>query len=336
MSASGNPSPIRDDYTIGWICALPVELSMAEGILDCTHPGLPQPSTDPNSYCLGSVGKHNIVIACLPAGVIGTTSAARVAMRMGSTFPNIRFGLMVGIGGGVPTLKNDVRLGDVVVSKPTDTSGGVIPYDMKKTLPNDHFERNGSLNKPPTVLLQALSRIQSKHRREGPSFLEHVQTLKETYPMMQADVTYPGAELDVLFESTFHHPVDQDTCAKCNNPFRTIRRPARNDTFPKIHYGTIASGNQVMKDGVTRDELRQELDLLCFEMEAAGLMDDFPCLVVRGICDYSDSHKNKRWQPYAAAIAAAYAKELLSLVPKSDVESTTTVERVMAESKSNP
>jgi hypothetical protein len=50
-------------------------------------------------------------------------------------------------------------------------------------------------------------------------------------------------------------------------------------------------------------------------MEAAGLMDDFPCLVVRGICDYADSHKNKLWQGYAAAMAAAYAKELLSVIP---------------------
>ena len=48
--------------------------------------------------------------------------------------------------------------------------------------------------------------------------------------------------------------------------------------------------------------------MLCFKMEAAGLMDDFPCLVVRGICDYADSHKNKQWQGYAAATAAAYAK----------------------------
>jgi hypothetical protein len=50
-------------------------------------------------------------------------------------------------------------------------------------------------------------------------------------------------------------------------------------------------------------------------MEAAGLMNDFPCLVIRGICDYADSHKNNTWQPYAAATAAAYAKEVLSVIP---------------------
>ena len=46
-------------------------------------------------------------------------------------------------------------------------------------------------------------------------------------------------------------------------------------------------------------------------------MNDFRCLVIRGICDYADSHKNKTWQPYAAATAAACAKEILSLVPVS-------------------
>jgi hypothetical protein len=65
-----------------------------------------------------------------------------------------------------------------------------------------------------------------------------------------------------------------------------------------------------------------DLGILCVEMEAAGLMDEFPCLVIRGICDYADSHKNKRWQPYAAATAAAYAKELLSIIPAQEMVAT--------------
>jgi hypothetical protein len=67
-----------------------------------------------------------------------------------------------------------------------------------------------------------------------------------------------------------------------------------------------------LKVGVTREKLRQESGTICLEMEAAGLMDNFPCLVIRGICDYSDTHKNKNWQPYAAATVAAYAKEVNS------------------------
>ncbi|CAH0017225.1 unnamed protein product, partial [Clonostachys rhizophaga] len=57
-------------------------------------------------------------------------------------------------------------------------------------------------------------------------------------------------------------------------------------------------------------------------MEAAGLMDIRPCLPIRGICDYSDSHKNKEWQRYAAATAAAYAGELLEVLPVAEVQTT--------------
>ena len=67
-----------------------------------------------------------------------------------------------------------------------------------------------------------------------------------------------------------------------------VTRPAPDRRDPVIRYGLIASGNQVIKDGGTRDRLGQELGMLCFEMEAAGLMDNYPCLVIRGICDYAD------------------------------------------------
>ena len=108
---------------------------------------------------------------------------------------------------------------------------------------------------------------------------------------------------------------------------------------PAIHYGLIASGNLLMKDALTRDTLAKEKDVLCFEMEAAGLMNHFPCLVIRGICDYADSHKNKKWQPYAAATAAAYMKELLSVIPPKDVAKVspaTDVVQVPSEYTRNP
>ena len=76
-----------------------------------------------------------------------------------------------------------------------------------------------------------------------------------------------------------------------------------------------------MRHGITRERIRKKYGVFCFEMEAAGLMNDFPCLVIRGICDYSDTHKHKIWQRYAAATAAAYAKELLGVVSKEDITS---------------
>lgn len=127
---------------------------------------------------------------------------------------------------------------------------------------------------------------------------------------MNASFTYPGVNEDILFKASYVHEDDKPLCNSCD-PGQVVPRPPRESTAPFIHYGLIASANQVMKNGRTRDKLGEELGILCFEMEAAGLMNHFPCLVIRGICDYSDSHKNKQWQDYAGATAAAYARELL-------------------------
>ncbi|KAK3173306.1 hypothetical protein OEA41_006635 [Lepraria neglecta] len=309
------------EYTVGWICALPTELAAAVAMLDERHNPLPQDSHDHNNYTLGRIGVHNVAIACLPSGVTGTTSAAIVASHIRSTFPSIRFGLMVGVGGGAPSAKNDIRLGDVVISKPDGTSGGVIQYDFGKTVQEGRFVRTGSLNRPPTVLLSAVNTLQARHRMDEPELTKYLADMTLKYPKMQEDGTYPGPQHDQLFEAQYNHQEDDDTCASCDR-VHMVSRSIRSDGDSAVHYGLIASGNQVMRDGVTRDRLRRELDVLCFEMEAAGLMDDFPCLVIRGICDYADTHKNKRWQPYAAAVAAAYAKELLCVIPANQVVRT--------------
>src|SRR6267378_3124260 len=130
----------HEDYTVAWICALPLEAAAAKAILDKTHLKLSQSPSDDNAYTLGEISGHNIVIACLPSGVYGTISAATVAANMRSTFPSIRFGLMVGIGGGVPSTDNDIRLGDVVVSKPDGVWGGVLQYDYGKTVASGAFQ----------------------------------------------------------------------------------------------------------------------------------------------------------------------------------------------------
>ena len=110
----------NDDYTVGWISALPVEYAAAQALLDEEHEDLPSLPSDHNTYTLGRIGKHNVVIAGLPRGTIGTTPAATVATHLLRSFPNVKFGLMVGIGGGVPDI---VRLGDIVVSNPDRQTG---------------------------------------------------------------------------------------------------------------------------------------------------------------------------------------------------------------------
>ena len=130
---------------------------------------------------------------------------------------------------------------------------------------------------------------------------------------MKSPFSRPSDEQDRLFNPAYDHPQDEDTCTKCDE-VQLIHRDLRTSDKPGIHYGLIASGNQVMKHGKTRDRLGKEYGVLCFEMEAAGLMNQLPCLVIRGICDCSDSHKNEKWQGYAALTAAVYAKILLSVV----------------------
>jgi nucleoside phosphorylase len=324
----------REDYTVGWISALPTEVAAAVGMLDEPHSTLPSRPQDNNNYTFGRVGVHNVVIACLPSGVTGTISAARVASQMLSTFTGLRFGLMVGIGGGMPSEEHDIRLGDVVVSKPTGTFGGVIQYDFGKTVQEGKFIRTGSLNKPPDVLLTALANIEAKHMMESHELAKYLSEMVKKYPMMGYKFTHPGMQHDLLYEAAFDHPQGLATCSQCD--VRKLRnRKTRSSEDPVVHYGLIASGDQVMRHGATRDRLGQELDVLCFEMEAAGLMDSFPCLVIRGICDYADSHKNKHWQPYAAATAAAYAKELLNSIPGNQVTDTCTAIEVTKENKTN-
>ncbi|KAE8362702.1 hypothetical protein BDV27DRAFT_159526 [Aspergillus caelatus] len=336
------------DYTVGWVCALPKEFIAAEAMLDETHQDLPRQRNDHNSYTLGRVGVHNVVVACLPKGEIGNNNAATVAARMTSTFPSIKFGLMVGIGGGVP---KSVRLGDVVVSTPTDEFGGVVQWDFGKAQQEGLFKRTGALNRPPTELLSALTKIEKEHTMKGSKIPQYLKDLETNWPRLVPKYTRSKSLKDVLFKADCKHIENINTgeneekyddsdddeeeeyddeggenCIHCDQT-KIIRRKPRD---MRVHYGLIASGNQVIKDALFRDEINKKLGgkVLCFEMEAAGLMNDFPCLVIRGICDYADAHKNKNWQEHAAAVAAAFAKELLLLVPAQEVEQMPTIKQL--------
>ncbi|KAK2597402.1 hypothetical protein QQS21_006026 [Conoideocrella luteorostrata] len=312
----------RADYTVGWICAIPIELTAALALLDEEHE-VPKdiPDDDENSYTLGKVEEHNIVIVILPDP--GTAAAASVAKDLSRTFPNLRFGLMVGIGGGAPSEKHDVRLGDIVVSAPGNRNGGVFQYDYGKTIQNRAFHTVSFLNRPPTSLLTAMNGLKSRYEIGGNTIETVINSIIEVNSRLQ-EFKRPHSATDRLFKSDFVHPDDGASCTKCccKNPRNMVSRTERteNKNTPTVHYGLIASANQVMKDALIRDKIIADMDVLCFEMEAAGLMNQFPCLVIRGICDYSDSHKNKDWQKYAALAAAAYAKDLLHLLTPRQIQ----------------
>ncbi|OAQ64402.2 RNA interference and silencing protein [Pochonia chlamydosporia 170] len=291
-----------------WICALPIELAAGQEMLDEEDDDPLEYDAESDLYTFGRIGEHNVILACLPAGQTGTNSAAAVATRIASTFTSLRFSLMVGIGGGVPSVISDVRLGDVVISQPFMQHGGVVQYDFGKIGTNGHSMRTGALNAPPAILLKAVSKLRALHYRGRSNLAAYLST----FDRLEA-FSRDAAGADILYEAAYNH-VGGPTCQQCSQE-KEVKRLQRMQG-PVIHCGTIASGNRVIQDGITRDRISEELGgVLCYEMESAGLMNAFPCLVIRGICDYADSHKHKKWQPYAAATAAACAKEILSLVP---------------------
>lgn len=379
VEASQQHEPLRlspEKYTVGWICAIPCELRAARAMLDEKHAPLrSKPKHDENSYLLGRIGEHYITIACLPE--YNNNRAAIAAKSMQSTFPNLRFGVLVGIGGGVPCGENDIRLGDIVVSLPTEQGGGVIQYDLGRREINK-FHRVGSLNKPPTLLRTAIAALRARVNvgqeisdRVNEAFQGKEEPGEEwTYPTTTKDILYREYHKDhvknislAVFLAAFlllvyyltirFLPMQRRSTAQsgiqslqillssvltsvlisalitgmghyitltvAESAAKEIVREPRPNTNPKIHYGNIASGNTVMKNGFVRDSLAKRYNVICFEMEAAGLMDDFPCVVIRGISDYADSRKNWQWQPYAAAVAAAYARSLLSEVTPESV-----------------
>ncbi|GES60394.1 WD-repeat protein [Aspergillus terreus] len=300
------------DYTVAWICALPLEMAAAKTMLDEIHDPLPQPPTDQNTYTLGKVSGHNVVIACLQSGIYGVTSAAIALAHFLPTFPSVKFGLLVGVAGGVPSATNDIRLGDVVVSKPTGSSGGVIQYDLGKALVGGRFQPTGFLNKPPQLLLTAMAQVECNNMIRRTSLIRVISNALDKNRSMKS--YFPRPNHDHLFRATYSHQDGSSDCSSCNQDHIVARAP-RSTEEPHVHYGLIASGDQVMDDPQKRDAIAQQLDVLCFETEAAGVMNQLPCLVICGICNYCDSHKDEKWQGYAALTAAAYARELLSVVP---------------------
>ncbi|KAE8142398.1 hypothetical protein BDV38DRAFT_277928 [Aspergillus pseudotamarii] len=339
MTAQADTKSKRlNEYTVGWICTLLKEQTAATTMLDQRHPGLPQPSNDHNTYTLGSIGKHNVMVR---------------------TFPSIKVGLMVGIGGGIPP---KVRLGDVVVSTPVGEFPGVVQWDMGKTK-DGSFERTGALNNPPTSLLTALTKLETEHDLYGTKIPETLDGLKLKWPRLSPKYLKCDSFEDTLNTHEFHQsgsrwqvisrllgmiltfvtyllgwrvftPRHSGPEQVTSNAMNTGHEGGQNKPGDvRVHYGLIASGNQAIKDATFRDKLDRQFGghVLCVETEAAGLMNDFPCIVIRGIYNYADSHENQEWQEYAATVAAAFAKELLEYVKPSDVEEGRSVKDLLGQ-----
>ncbi|KAL7756397.1 hypothetical protein ACKLNR_013390 [Fusarium oxysporum f. sp. zingiberi] len=301
-------------YTIAWITPLEIEAQAALHMLDDEHRGkFPVSRGHDYIFQAGSIFGHNVVIATLPAGQeYGTGSAAALASQVKTFFPNLWFALLVGVAAGLPNLSSnparDIRLGDVLVALPEGGSAGLIGYDLGKVTGENGFQplRLGhALATTETIVRSAIGSIKLRVPFDTEGFIPYYEKIQN---MQHATGNFrdPGQSNDRLYETS-----DDGIPREIERP----RRPRTQRT--RVWYGPIGSGDKLMKNARQRDELRDRYGIIGLEMEAAGTMNRIPVGVIRGVCDYGDEHKNKEWQPYAAAMAAAYAKAILGeIAPK--------------------
>ncbi|RYP55521.1 hypothetical protein DL770_010904 [Monosporascus sp. CRB-9-2] len=299
-------------YTVAWLAPLEIEAQAALHMLDKRHQGrFPMGRGDDYVFQAGEMYGHNVIVATLPAGQeYGTGSAAALASQVKKFFPNLWFGLLVGVAAGLPNLTQspplDIRLGDVLVGLPTGKSAGLIAYDLGKETAKDGFQLlhfGYVLASTETVVRSAIGSIKLKALKDAETFLPYYETIKHKEHSSGTFVD-PGQKQDKLYlvdDSGTERLVERE------------RRP--DDMRARVWYGPIGSGEKLMKNAQKRNELRDKYGLIGLEMEAAGIMNRIPVGVIRGVCDYGDEHKNKEWQPYAAAMAAAYAKAILHKIP---------------------
>jgi hypothetical protein len=243
-------------YRIGWICPLEVEQMAAMEMLDEEHDGLPQKPADHNIYKLSSINNHNIVITGLPTP--GNCPAAAVAqMRM--TFPNLRYGLLVGIGGGVPirTKNGIMRLGHVVVGTPTGVQSGTVQYDHGKAK-DGAFERTGSILPPPALFLNAARALAVERERldQDPVWKDAQRPLERRRARR---FRFPGVAND-HYPRYYTHQQPGEPCTEGGcDPGEKINRHIEEDeeSFVAVHRG-IASGEQVVKTATLRDRLADQ------------------------------------------------------------------------------
>lgn len=313
-----------ESITIAIFCALAYEAVAVKYALDQEYScRLERVGPKQYVYSFGRIDDHKIVIARPPD--MGTVNAAQCAATVSQQFPNVRLALMVGIGAGLPSPNHDIRLGDLVVSNPKDGFPGVVQYDfLKREREKDVLK--GCLNKPPRILISADGSLQEDEIMEKHPLRKALRKITNI-PKFKRPITE-----DTLFDENFHHIKKGSSCSECDASSAKIvvPRPQRPYNCPTIHRGLILSGDGVIKSPEHRKRLQRDFpDALCLEMEAAGIMDELPCLVVRGICDYADTHKNDEWHYYAAAAAAAYCKALLGKVDAQEVQEVTTMKDLM-------
>ncbi len=317
-------------YRYGIITALPKEHAAVVAAFGGESLSLPQPTKIPLNISIvecESINTGEAVQVVLAQCIrMGNNSAAVTASILLSAFPNLEWIILSGIAGGMPHAKkkgrnysgvdfsDHVRLGDIVVSKEA-----VLQYDLVKASINWHENRSKPCQ-PDPGLLQIIDNIESNYllNRCNPNFKPRWESHLEDI-ILKLGCNRPSGKKDVIYSykntKTGFKQLKTEKLVHPNN--QKNRTPGK----PLLHYGTVGSANILLKDPVERDCLREEYNFRAIEMEGSGVADaawSFRTgyLVVRGICDYCDMNKNKEWQDYAAAVAAAFTRTICEQVPE--------------------
>ncbi|KAL8364666.1 hypothetical protein RB595_003784 [Gaeumannomyces hyphopodioides] len=329
----------RSGFHLAIICALRIESDAVRLLFDEIYEKKYGRETgDTNAYTTGRIGNHAVVLLLLPG--MGMEASAVGARSLQSSYTNIKLALIVGVCGGLPQIRGrDAFLGDVIVSK------SIVNHDFGRRYPGKFVVRStedtlGQTNNDIRGLLELL---------EGKDELDRLQKkARANLVTLQAAATAadkewgtsyspPSDDADTMFPAKYNHIHRDEDCADCDeDPARFCEQasrlscddvgcktrlctPRQNrqqerpvELVPQVFMGRVACGNAVMKSGKHRDAVAKEHDVIAFEMEGAGAWKEVPCVVVKGICDYADSHKNKEWQNFAAATAASVAAAILN------------------------
>jgi nucleoside phosphorylase len=335
------PPQTRRGFKVAVICALPLEAENVQSVFDrCWEDEDKQYGKmegDQNAYTTGVIGSHNVVLAHMPN--MGSTSASAVAAGLRSSFAGIQLALVVGICGVVPfhvKTQKEIVLGDIIIST------AVIQYDFGRHYLNG-FQRKkeieDSLGRASPEIRSFLNMLQTRHNHKRLTKTLALLLQSEDFQREVPAAKYPGAIRDRLYEASYihQHQSNAKICDRCDNNLEICSKscdelgceegklvirnrhslPKTKDLallsrdIPFIHFGRFGSANAVMKSGVDRDRMAKAEEVIAFEMEGAGVWDQYPTVVIKAACDYADSHKNKYWQTYAAATAAACMKVFL-------------------------
>jgi nucleoside phosphorylase len=293
-----------DSPTVGIVTALPREFKAVVAMLE--NPTVVEISNKgaDQTYVLGFLpsknGKHSVAALLLPD--CGNNSSGIGAALLAANYPSIECVFMVGIAGGVPDPSDPsehVRLGDVVVSG----REGVVQYDIGKMLADRLVAKYPP--RPPSARMLQATRMLSVFDYQ-----------RDFHRLIDAGLAACDA---------FRPPETADVLGRTDDPSIPVVHPADPDRVPgrpRIFVGAIASANQVLKNSIRRDQLRNERRAKAVEMEGSGIADlawtrSIEYFVVRGICDYCDANKRDNWQDYASVVAAAYTRVLLSTLSSS-------------------